>query len=91
MRSVATHIADGFSFVKDKIDSFYIRMMMRKSKGIDGVIVVVGLCIIALVIIFVLKDQLAEFVKGIVNNMNGKATNVLDSASTVDINTTTTP
>ena len=89
MRSVATHIADGFSFVKDKIDSFYIRMMMRKSKGIDGVIVVVGLCIIALVVIFLLKDQLGEFVKKIVDNMSNKATDVLDSASGANINPTT--
>ncbi len=73
---------------KDKADSFAISarnkiadVMTRKHRGIDGVIVVVGLCIIALVIIFLLKDKLAEFVGSITDNMQNKSKTVLDGAS----------
>lgn len=52
-------------------------LMSRKSMGIDGILVTVGLCIIALVLCVVMKDQLSVFITGIVKNMTDKANGIL--------------
>lgn len=51
----------------------------KKSKGIDGLLVTVGLCIIALVLCVVMKDQLTAFITTIVANMTTKAQGILGS------------
>ncbi len=48
-----------------------------KHPGIDGILVTVGLCIIALVLCVIMKDSLGEFIDTIVGNMTGKATEML--------------
>ena len=55
-----------------------VRFMTSKSSGIDGLLVTVGLCIIALVLCVVMKDSLTTFITGIVNSMQEKAVGILD-------------
>lgn len=49
-----------------------------KEAGIDGILVTVGLCIIALLLCVVMKDSLTEFIEGIVDSMRTKATTILN-------------
>lgn len=53
------------------------RILTHKSEGIDGILVVVGLCIVALLLIVVMKDQLADFVTTLFGNMTTKAQGIL--------------
>lgn len=53
------------------------KCMEAKHPGIDGILVTVGLCIIALVLCVIMKDQLEDFIETIVSNMTGKATEML--------------
>lgn len=39
------------------------REMMKKEPGIDGILVTVGLCIIALLLCVVMKDSLTAFIR----------------------------
>ena len=55
------------------------KMWMGKDPGIDGILVTVGLCIIALLLCVVMKESLAEFIGKIVEAMTGKATTILNS------------
>ena len=50
---------------------------MNKESGIDGILVTVGLCIIALLLCVVMKDSLAAFIKTIVTAMQEKANGIL--------------
>lgn len=49
----------------------------RKHKGIDGILVTVGLCIIALLLCVVMKDSLTTFIETIVTNLTTKAQGIL--------------
>jgi hypothetical protein len=53
----------------------------HKSAGIDGILVTVGLCIIALVLCLVMKDQLRTLVVDIVTALQGKAEGILDGTT----------
>lgn len=53
------------------------RAAMRKEPGIDGILVTVGLCIIALLLCVVMKDSLKTFVETIVAAMTEEAKEVL--------------
>jgi len=55
-----------------------IRFLTAKSSGIDGLLVTVGLCIIALVLCVVMKDSLTGFITTIVTSMQDKAVGILD-------------
>lgn len=48
-----------------------------KSSGIDGLLVTVGLCIIALLLCVVMKDKLEIFIGTIVDSLTRKATGIL--------------
>lgn len=48
-----------------------------KSSGIDGLLVTVGLCIIALLLCVVMKDKLELFIGTIVDALTAKATAIL--------------
>lgn len=48
-----------------------------KSSGIDGLLVTVGLCIIALLLCVVMKDKLEIFIGTIVDALTAKATGIL--------------
>lgn len=50
---------------------------LKKEPGIDGILVTVGLCIIALVLCVVMKDSMAAFVKTLVDAMTLKAQQIL--------------
>ena len=50
---------------------------MHKEEGIDGILVTVGLCIIALLLCVVMKDSLSTFITGIVNSLSNAANNIL--------------
>lgn len=49
----------------------------KKSQGIDGLLVTVGLCIIALLLCVVLKDAMTVFISSIVDALQVKATAIL--------------
>lgn len=53
------------------------RSMAGKSSGIDGLLVTVGLCIIALLLCVVMKDKLEVFIGTIVDALTAKATGIL--------------
>lgn len=50
---------------------------MQREEGIDGILVTVGLCIIALLLCVVMKDSLAAFIQTIVTAMQTKAADIL--------------
>ncbi len=50
---------------------------MAAEPGIDGILVTVGLCIIALLLCVVMKNSLSEFIKSIVSSMTMEATDIL--------------
>lgn len=54
----------------------------KKDEGIDGILVTVGLCIIALVLCVLMKDSLSTFITTLVSSMTSKATAILNEATT---------
>ena len=52
-------------------------VLAGKSSGIDGLLVTVGLCIIALLLCVVMKDRLEIFIRTIVDALTAKATGIL--------------
>ncbi len=48
-----------------------------KEKGLDGILVTIGLCIIALLLCVVMKDSLTEFIQTIVKTMTDSAKGIL--------------
>ena len=50
---------------------------LRQGQGIDGILVTVGLCIIALLLCVVMKDSLTTFIQTIVTAMQTKAADIL--------------
>lgn len=66
-------------FVKKQVVKFW----MQKDAGIDGILVTVGLCIIALLLCVVMKDSLGGFIETIVTAMTTKAGDILNGVSTV--------
>lgn len=65
-------------FVKKAVLGFWT----KKDQGIDGILVTVGLCIIALLLCVVMKDSLAGFIETIVTAMTTKAGDILNGVST---------
>lgn len=54
---------------------------MEKEPGIDGILVTVGLCIIALLLCVVMKDSLQTFIETIVTAMTTEAQKILTGVS----------
>ncbi len=50
---------------------------MKTEPGIDGIIVTVGLCIIALLLCVIMKDSLKTFIETIVKSMTNEAQEIL--------------
>lgn len=50
---------------------------MKKTAGIDGILVTVGLCVIALLLCVVMKDSLTEFIETIVEALTNEAQKIL--------------
>lgn len=59
--------------MKNKI----VKVLTKKSEGIDGLLVTVGLCIIALLLCVVMKDSLTTFISQIVTALQTKALGIL--------------
>lgn len=53
----------------------------KKEPGIDGILVSVGLCIIALVLCVVMKDSLTAFIQTLVGSMTTEAQKILSGVS----------
>ena len=54
-----------------------INILTAKSAGIDGLLVTVGLCIIALLLCVVMKDSLTAFITQIISALQTKAMGIL--------------
>ena len=52
-------------------------IVLHKEEGIDGILVTIGLCIIALVLCVVMKDALAAFIQSITTSMTQRAQEIL--------------
>lgn len=53
------------------------KRLLKKRAGIDGIVVTVGLCIIALVLCVVMKDSLTTFIESISQSLTSTAENIL--------------
>lgn len=69
--------------VKKALLEKVLRRGMKKEAGIDGILVTVGLCIIALLLCVVMKDSMAAFIQTIVNTLTAEAQKILTGVSTV--------
>ena len=63
--------------IKQKIWEKVKGHAMKREQGIDGILVTVGLCIIALLLCVVMKDSLTSFIQTIVTAMQTKAGDIL--------------
>lgn len=54
-----------------------IHLGCKQEPGIDGILVTVGLCVIALLLCVVMKDSLKVFIETIVGAMTTEAQNIL--------------
>lgn len=59
------------------IVNWFKKGMLHQEPGIDGILVTVGLCIIALLLCVVMKDSLSTFIETIVAELQTKATSIL--------------
>ncbi len=53
------------------------RFLWKKEPGVDGILVTVGLCVIALLLCVVMKDSLTGFVQTLVTAMTKEAGDIL--------------
>lgn len=60
-----------------------IAFWTAKDPGIDGILVTVGLCIIALLLCVVMKDSLTDFIQTIVGDMTSRAQGILGGTGAV--------
>ncbi len=74
-------IAAKYSFL-NKCEEFKEKCLEAKHPGIDGILVTVGLCIIALLLCVFMKEQLTNFIKTIVGEMTQKASSILGTPIT---------
>lgn len=63
-----------------KITTGFQNKLLCRQPGIDGILVTVGLCIIALLLCVVMKDSLSAFIKSIVTALQNEATKILGGA-----------
>ena len=54
-----------------------LQLGMKKEEGIAGILVTVGLCIIALLLCVVMKDSLQKFIESIVAALTREANKIL--------------
>lgn len=70
--------------IRNKLNKLFVVILwkgLEKEKGIDGILVTVGLCIIALLLCVVMKDSLATFVTTIVQELTKEAKTILSGVS----------
>lgn len=56
--------------------------VLKTDEGIDGILVTVGLCIIALLLCVVMKDSLQKFIENIMDALTREANKILTGVST---------
>ena len=56
-------------------------LLIKKSEGIDGLLVTVGLCIIALLLCVVMKESMGTFIQTIVTSLSTEAQKILTGVS----------
>jgi len=56
-----------------------IAAAFNEEEGLDGILVTIGLCIIALLLCVVMRDSLTEFIQTIVKSMTDSAKNILNT------------
>lgn len=66
----------GMKNLKEKVGG------LRKHKGVDGIIVVLFLCIIAVVLCAIFKDQITTFMTGVMRQLTDKANTIIGTTST---------
>ncbi|MCR4792835.1 MAG: hypothetical protein K5871_08790 [Lachnospiraceae bacterium] len=69
--------------IMKKVMKKVMKEVMRKEEGLDGILVTIGLCIIALLLCVVMKDSLTGFIQTIVTEMTNSARNILATAGTM--------
>lgn len=57
------------------------RRAMKKEPGIDGILVTVGLCIIALLLCVVMKNSMTGFIQTIVTTLTNEAQKILSGVA----------
>ena len=66
--------------IKSVICRIY-KLGMNREEGLDGILVTIGLCIIALLLCVVMRDALTDFIKTIVTAMTDSAKAILTTPS----------
>ncbi len=56
------------------------RAALKKEAGLDGILVTIGLCIIALLLCVVMKDSMTGFIQTLVTDMTARAKSILQGA-----------
>lgn len=64
-----------FKKLRDKVSN------LRKHKGVDGIIVCLFLCVIAVVLCAIFKDQIGAFMKTVMTALTGKAESIINTTS----------
>ena len=64
----------------NKITAKAQEIFLHREEGLDGILVTIGLCIIALVLCIVMRDAMGGFITTIVTNMTAKANQILQSS-----------
>lgn len=59
----------------------FIRRAMKREAGIDGILVTVGLCIIALLLCVVMKESMSGFIQTIVTSLTTEAQKILSGVA----------
>lgn len=62
--------------MKNKMRGLVVKLLV-KDEGIDGILVTVGLCIIALLLCVVMKDSLQKFIENIMEALTREANKIL--------------
>lgn len=73
-------LRESLSAVRERADRVWIGIRYfsgKEDEGIDGILVTVGLCIIALLLCLTMKDSLSKFIESIVESMTREAGNIL--------------
>lgn len=71
------YLEDRMEECRERMRSKTQGFMSATDPGIDGILVTVGLCIIALLLCVVMKDSLSTFIQTIVSSMTTKANGIL--------------
>ncbi len=53
------------------------RVLLSKHQGVDGIVVTVGLCLIALVLCIIAKDSMETFITTLITAITTKAQGIL--------------